>query len=385
VKSELSSKTEVKTVIYPGKGAYVLYLHGEPYAALKVNGGTKERMYMLQYRDERGYPMFDSSLAGPTPAGKLYVFKKVANYVSNIYREQTTIPMGAIIRKIGGKWRFEASEGEWKSAPAGVAQDLEESDLGRQYAYFEILKDIDGKVIQARWASNTFGSYPILLSRDMRRQAPELIHTTGELMIDQYSMLSVMVDLLSQPYRSFDQCVESADSISDIKGYFDFDRDPASGSINSEQSAYYKLYFDLPLSTEEAVHLPEDAVIANKIVKKQGALSGREEEVLVREGLAKRSGGRVVVDMKKIYGLQFDAYLNVVLIKKYANLSAVLRENWDDLSELRRIIASDMKSLSILDPVLYRRFAVELIMKRIGLKKLTQEEVLNDLSDTLGL
>ena len=89
--------------------------------------------------------------------------------------------------------------------------------------------------------------------------------------------------------------------------------------------------------------------------------------------------------MKKIYGLQFDAYLNVVLIKKYANLSAVLRENWDDLSELRRIIASDMKSLSILDPVLYRRFAVELIMKRIGLKKLTQEEVLNDLSDTLGL
>ncbi|MFA4905177.1 MAG: hypothetical protein WC645_01595 [Candidatus Margulisiibacteriota bacterium] len=385
VKTELSSKTDVKTVIYPGKEAYVIFLQGKPYASLRVSGGTRMNMYMFQRRDERGYPVFDDNLAGPTPTGSLYVFKKVDNYVSDLYREQTTIPMGAVISNLNGEWMFEISKGEWKPVPAGVAKDLQLPVKDRQYVYYEILKDAQGQITQARWASNTFGAYPVLLSRDMRSQAPELIHTTCDLMVDQYSMFSIMINILSKPYDSFDKCVAATYNISDIKGYFNFDRDPSSGGIDKEQSAYYKVYFDLPLLPEESSLLPKDVFIANQIVKKQGTLDSSEEELLVSEGIAARKNGTTVIDMEKIYGLQFYTYQNVVMIKKYANLYSSLRDNWDDLSALRDIIVRDMRNLSIVDPVLYRRFAVELMLKRVAFKRLTLDEVLDELAHTLGL
>ena len=152
-----------------------------------------------------------------------------------------------------------------------------------------------------------------------------------------------------------------------------------------EQSAYYKLYFDIPLLPEEVAILPKDVFIANKIVKKLGALNSAEEKLLLKEGIAVKKGGKTIVNMEKIYGLHFYTYQNVVMIKKWANLYSVLRDRWDDISGLRSAIVSDMRSLSLVDPILYRRFFVELMLKRIALKKLSQDEVLNDMSDTLGL
>ncbi len=385
VKASLKSKNDVKTVVYPGKGIYVIYLRGQPYASLQVTVGTKNKMYMFQYRDARGYPVFDDNLAGPTPAGKLFVFKKVENYISNTYREQTSIPMGAVIKNVSGKWMFKVSGNTWRPVPSVVSKDIQLSEKDRQFVYLNIIKDIHGKIIQARWASNTFGSYQILLSKDKKHQAQEMIHTTCDLMVDQYSMLSDMVDLLSQPYSDFDSCVASCKSLVANKAYFDFDRNPLSGGIDKEQSAYYKLYFDIPLLPEEVAILPKDVFIANKIVKKLGALNSAEEKLLLKEGIAVKKGGKTIVNMEKIYGLHFYTYQNVVMIKKWANLYSVLRDRWDDISGLRSAIVSDMRSLSLVDPILYRRFFVELMLKRIALKKLSQDEVLNDMSDTLGL
>jgi len=379
-----AKKADVKTVVYPGQNAYVVLYKGKPYAALSVNGGPRDVMTMYQYRDERGYPVFDTNTAFPTPAGKFYVFKKVENYYSNAYRTETTVPMGAQIEKRDGKWMFEASRNKWKALPQQIADDIVLSKKDRQYTYFDVIRDDSEKVVHARWASNTFGKFPILLSKNMRTMAPELIHTTSDLIVDNYNMLNSMVTLLSAPYQGFDECVAATDSFYVNKVCFEFINDPSDVKIDPEESGNYKLYNGIPLNDEEKAVVPADQIISDKIIR-GAALTADEEELLIKEGMASRKGGKFVPDMKKVRGLHFYAYQYVVMLKKLANLYSTIRDNWNDLVSLRTALVNDMTKLSISDEDFYKRFAVELMARRMALVRLTKDNVLDGLSDTLDL
>lgn len=385
LKKSFASKSDVRTVVYPGQSAYVIYLQGEPFAGLSVQAGPQDKFYMYQYRDDLGYPVFDKNLAFPTPAGKFFIFRKYVNYVSSAYKDQTTIPMSAEIRKIKGKWMFEDGRDNWKSVPASVAADIEKGEKDRVYDYYDIIKDQGGNIVQARWASNTFGVYPIALSKDMRTMAPELVHTTCDLILDQYKAFAALLDIMSVGSDSFDECVASSDSFSNYKACFDFIDHGDSWGLDPSESGSYKIFNNMPLSPEESASLPKDVVIAHKVLAGKEKLTKDEEDLLVNEGIAQRSGGSVRISMEKIRGLEFYTYQYVVMIKKCANLYTAVRDNWDDLTSLRTYIVNDMQDLQIDDRVVYRRFGVDLMLRRVMLMKISLDDALDDLKDVIGL
>ncbi|MEE8638058.1 MAG: L,D-transpeptidase, partial [Candidatus Margulisiibacteriota bacterium] len=98
LKQKFAVTSEVKVAVYPYSGDWIVYLKEQPFARLRIRGGPQTKFYLLQGRDKDGNPIFESYLAYPTTPGDFYIFKKVEDYVSNIYHDQTIIPMGEKIQ-----------------------------------------------------------------------------------------------------------------------------------------------------------------------------------------------------------------------------------------------------------------------------------------------
>jgi len=384
LKTSLESASKVSIAVYPLQGYWIIYLSGQPFAKLHILGGPKQKFYMLEARDEKGQPLFEDSLAYPTTPGSFYIFKKVTDYISNLYYDTTVIPQGGLLKLGKDKWQFLNRSGKWTAAPAVIQQDLGQPAGSRAFTYYASRKDKDEKLIETRWGSQPFGKYCILTSRDRIYPTPEIIHSSGDLIMERRQLVQTLIRVLSAPEDTLDECIAISQNGQLYKACYDFIADPTRQDLlGLQETANYKLYLDLPLTSFEAAALYPDAVIAQKVIKKKGDLTSEEAQVLIRNGLAQKWGKELKINQEKLMGINFDTYQYVVAIRKNANTYEVLKNNWSALSELRAALLSDFKRFVIKDPEIFYAFTRELMLKRAELKRLDQPSSLQLLNQLL--
>ena len=382
IKNLFRDPRDIDVQVYPATGDWIIFLKKDPFAKLRVLGGSKERIRMVEYRTADNNPIFSDNIAYPTTPGRFYVFKKVENYVSGIYKDTTVIPMGSRIRKIGGKWTFENEKGAAKPLPLPIAKDLERPEEQREFKYYDILTDEKGVIAEAKWSSHEFGKYSIITSANKRTMWPELIHTSGELMYEQRQLVSDIIKMLSTPKDTFEECVRANPNFDLYRECYEFVRDPKGKYlITPAETGRYKLYMGIPLTASEKALIPEDAFIADKILKKKGELTKGETAHLIKTGIAIMDRDQIKIDMEKIKGINFETFQNVVVIQKYAHHYEVLRSHWNDLSQLRQAMFLDFKKLLVKDPLVLQDFIGKLMMQRLDMKKISHDDVLRLFND----
>ncbi|MDD4178964.1 MAG: L,D-transpeptidase [Candidatus Margulisbacteria bacterium] len=370
---------EVQVAVYPYSGDWLVYLKGTPFARLTIKGGPQETFYLLQGRDKKGLPQFESHLAYPTTPGDYNIFQKVENYVSNIYHDQTIIPMGGLIRREKGELIFQDRAGKWKDIPGAVAADLSRPVENREYTYYDPVRNSSGEVVEMKWGSQPFGRYAIQTTVNRKSAWPELIHSSGDLIMEERQLVNDLIAVLTAPADELDDCVKLNQNFELCRICSDFTTNPdRTDLIQPKERAAYRLYYRLPLTKEELALLPPDAVIAAKVVKNE-KLTDAETNLLISERLAYRRSGKLKINRQKILGLWIDTYQYVVAIEKYAHHYTTLKRRWPELSGLRRALLNDFNTFVIKDPQLFRNFMRELMLKRNRLEKLTQENALQTL------
>lgn len=384
LEKSFKNPADVNIEVYPGTGLWVIYFKNKPFAKLLVEGGPRQKYYLVENRQKNGFPVFEKSIAYPTTPGIFYVFSKTEDHVSNLYYDLTIMPMGAQLKKSKTGWIFEDLKGKWRLVPKDIQNDLNLPAEKRKFDYYDKVKDGEGNLIMAKWGSHPFGRYVIMQSANRRTPSPEFIHSSGDLIMEQRQLVSDLIKILSAPVDSLEACIKYSRNFGLYKTCYDFVNNPEGvDELETIESGGYKLYFDLPLSSEETEALPPDALIANKYLKKQGELTEEEINLLVKEGVAVRHGKTAVIDEEKILGIQFDTYGYVVAIRKFANHYSVLKKHWPELTELRRALLKDFRNFAIKDPIVFRRFTRELMQRRINLKRLTKQDAFKVISELL--
>lgn len=384
LRQEFSLTAEVRVEVYPETGYWLLYRKEEPVAKLQVRGGPRSRMYMVQGRDKQGRPIFEPNLAYPTTPGNFFVWRKVTDYVSNIYRETTLVPQGGLIRKSDKGWIFQDAKGNWRPLTKMIAEDLKHPPEERAYNYYDVLKDASGEVVEMKWGSHPFGRYAIITSVDRKTMHPELIHSSGDLIIEERSLVDDLIKIMTAPADELDDCLAESPHFELYRACYEFVQNPlGTQRLETIDQANYKLYYGLKLNTTEAAVLPVDVVIADKILRGK-PLTAAERGTMVSLGIARDRGGKFTPNMEKILGLQFDAYQYVVTIEKFAHHYEVLKKHWPQLVGLRRALLADFNDFAVRNPQLFHNFMRELMLKRNNLERLSQAEALAILYQMLG-
>jgi hypothetical protein len=382
LKEKFAVTSEVQVVVYPFTGVWIVYVKEKPFAKLLVRGGPQAKMYLVQGRDKNGKPIFEDHLAYPTSPGTYYVFKKVEDYVSQIYRDTTVIPMGGIIKNEKDKWIFQNKKGKWRSIPKALQRDLDSPPDQRGYTYYDSVMNSSGEAVAVRWGSHPFGKYALQTTVNKRSPFPELIHSSGDLMMEERQLINDIIKILSAPYDDLEECVKSSSNFDLYKTCYDFVKDPSRDLVQARERGAYKLYFGLPLTSTEVSALPLDVIAANKVLKNK-KLGKDEINVLVDAGAARLRRGKLKFNTQKILGLQFDTYQYVVTIQKFAHHYGTLKKHWKELTALRRALLRDFNDFVLKDTALFHNFVRELMLERAGLEKLSQDKALGILDEML--
>jgi hypothetical protein len=383
LKQKFAVTSEVKVAVYPYSGDWLIYIKDKAFTRLRIRGGPQSKFYLVQGRTKDGKPIFEKHLAYPTSPGDYYVYKKYDNYVSNIYHDQTVIPMGGIISKEGSSWIFQNKAGEWKKITKAVATDLKRPIDEREYTYYDLTKNPSGEVFEMKWGSQPFGRFALQTTKDRKSAWPELIHSSGDLIMEERQLVNDLIKVLTAPHDQLDECIKYSQNFDLYRICYEFTQDPKrTDLIQQKERSAYRLYFKLPLTKEELALLPKDSIIANKVLNNK-KLSKDEIKVLIDEGIAYRRSGKLKINMQKIMGLQFDTYQYVVTIQKYAHHYKTLKKHWGKLSGIRRALLKDFNTFVIKDTQLFHNFMRELMLKRNDLEKLSQPGALQLLNGML--
>ncbi|MDD5593998.1 MAG: hypothetical protein PHG97_04615 [Candidatus Margulisbacteria bacterium] len=372
--------SSVTVTVYPASALWIIFLGGEPFARIKIESGPSTAVKVVQSRDSQGRPIFEADTAYPTSATTFYVFKKPANYVSGIYHDTTVIPQESQMKKDGGKWAFLDADGNWAKVPDIVAADLNAPAAKQVYLYYNVATDESGSLIKARWGSNEFGKYPIQLSRDRKTSASELAHTSGDLMMEQRQMVRELIKVLAAPKDTFEDCVKYSKNFDLYLACYNFLQNPdAPDLIEPLGSASFKLARNLPLTTTETAAVPPDVFVAYKVAGNT-PLTTEESDLLVSEGIAKWQGTELKIDQLKTQGLIYDIYEYVISIKKNANIYSTLKSHWAELAPLRQALLNDLNKFKISDPIVFHAYLQELVLRRMDLARLTQDDAYQELN-----
>ncbi|MFH1542743.1 MAG: hypothetical protein ABIE84_06635 [bacterium] len=383
LKEKFTNSQDIRIAVYPAGGLWVIYVKDQPFAKLSVKGGPQTEYYLMEGRDDDGLPIFQEHLAYPTTPGNYQIFKKHDNYISNLYYPTTVIPQGGEIRKENNRWVYQNNKGKWVEVHPVVKADLAGFPEKSQYTYYDVMVNASEEVVSLKWGSQPFGRYALQTSKDMVNPSPELIHTSGDLIMEERQLIKDLIKVMSAPFDKLEDCLGYSENFDLYSACAEFVADPSREDIieGRERSAY-RLYFGLPLTPSEEAELPLDKIAANKILKGI-KISEEELKLLVKEGVAYYRGGETKINMQKILGLHFDTYQYVVTIQKYAHHYETLKKYWPELSGLRRAMLKDFNEFAIKDPKVLQSFLRELMIKRTELKQLTQSEALQLLSEIL--
>lgn len=371
--------------VYPFTGDWIINLNDKPFCKLSIKGGPKEKMYYVDSWDEKGTPIFKDNMAYPTSSGLFYIFQKTENYLSTTYKDTTIIPQGAILRKDKNKWLFIDEKGILARTPQIIEEDLSNSLENQEFRYYDNIYNKKGKLIETKWGSNDFGKFCLLLSKNKKSKIPEVIHSSGDLIMEQRALVDDLIEVLAASDDELDYCIKYNDNFSAYKVCYEFTKNPEDTKLPDPYiSGSYKLYYDIDLSKEEKKALPLYVIVANKIIKKIGKLSKEEKELLTNSSLAKIKKGKLIIDIEKIKGIHFSTYQYVVAIEKSANHYLTLKEKWKDLTDLRKAMIKDFERFIIKDPKIFKKFIAELILRRINLQEISNRDVLVLLNDLIN-
>lgn len=372
---KFAAPADVAISVYPASRIWIIYLKNIPFAKMHVEAGPQSKIKILQERDKKGKPVFENETAYPTTPGIFYIFKKVDNYLSTIYYDLTVMPQDSIIKKEKDDWFFVNASGTMEKVPKSVKDDLNLPPDKRQFTYYDRVRDEKGGLVSAKWGDNPFGKYPIITSKNMKTQTPELVHTSGDLMMESRLLTSDLIRVLSAPQDKFEECIKYSKKFDLYSACFEFIADPRNEYLlNDLERGSYKLYKNIALSSAEVSAIPKDVFIAYKIVTGSEKLTKDEIAVLINERIAYYKGKTLIIDMEKIYGILYDIYQYVVAIHKNANIYGTLQKNWDGLSNLRKAMFFDFKTFIIKDPNIFYDFTRELTLKRVNMEKLSQKD-----------
>ncbi len=377
LKKKFDPPNKVRMLVYPGSQIWIILINEKPFAQLQVEAGPQSQIKVMQGRDKNGSPIFEKVIAYPSPPGNYKVFKKLDNYVSTIYYDETIIPQGALITKVDNKWTFTDAKGRIKDAPQSIEDDLDLPVDQRQFTYYWRVKDKNGDVVSVRWGDNPFGQFPILISTDMHTPVPELIHTSGDLMMEQRTLVSELIKVLSAPQDSFEECIKYSKNFASYSACYDFVNNTSRQDLLQPiESGSYKLNLNLPLTSTETAAIPPDVFVAYKIFNNGVKLSKDDEALLVKENIARWENGVLKIDMAKVYGVIYDLSQYSVSINKNVDIYSTLKEHWAELSNLRTALFNDLNTFVINDQDVFSSFTEELIQKRANLQKLSQSDAL---------
>ncbi|MFA5113889.1 MAG: L,D-transpeptidase [Candidatus Margulisiibacteriota bacterium] len=363
LKAAFADRKAVRIDVYPSSGFWLVSLDGKPFARLAVKGGAQKVMQMVMSRDAKGRPVFEAALAYPTSPGRFRILKRTTNYVSNLYRDTTIIPMGGEIVSRGDHWSFQDSTGQWRDLPASVADDLNKPSEARQYTFYDPAVNASGEVASVKWGSHPFGKYALITTKDGRTAWPELIHSSGDLIMEERQLINDLIYVLAAPHDALDDCLDNSPNFGLYKDCYDFVSGVNSGEVlGDRERAAYKLHYGLPRTASEEATLPPDTVAAYR---------------------SNRGGLKMKLDQRKIDGLVYDNYMYVVTVEKYAHHYATLRRYWQELSGLRLAMLRDFNDFVVKDPVIFHSFMRELMLARTRLERLSQENAIRQLAKLL--
>ncbi|OGC25320.1 hypothetical protein A2291_02810 [candidate division WOR-1 bacterium RIFOXYB2_FULL_42_35] len=383
LEQRFAQTAEVDVVVYPSSGLWLIYLKSKPFAKLRVRGGPQANMYLVQDRTDDGLPVFEEHLAYPTTPGTFYILKKTDHYVSNIYRDQTVMAMGGLLKKEAGQWLFENDKNDWVTVPQVIQLDLNSPEDKHKYTYYDAVKNASGEVVEVKWGSHPFGKYALQTSKDKKTPFPELIHSSGDLIMEERQLINDLIKVLAAPHDELEQCAKYSQNFDLYRTCYEFVKDPSREDLlQTKERANYRVYHGLSLTSVEVAALPPDVIVADKVMRNK-QLSEAEIRLLIKEGVAYRRGGEVKLNMEKILGLQFDTYQYVVMIQKFAHHYQVLKDNWEELSALRLALLKDFNNFVIRDPQLMHNFLSQLMLERTDLKHLSQTDALKRLYEML--
>lgn len=383
LKETLQTTSEVKIIVYPQSGLWLINLKDQPFARVRVRVGPQTKRYQLLSRDEKGRPIFETHLAYPTTPGNYRIFRKVTDYVSNIYYNITIVPMGGEIKRQDNPWSFQDKSGRWRSLPKDIADDLAKPAEARTYSYYNETVNSIGEVVRLRWGSHPFGKYAIQTTKDGHTPFPELIHSSGDLIMEERQLINDLIQIMAAPFDELDDCLVNSPNFEVYRNCSQFINGSGEGEMLDDLSrAGYKLYYDLPLTTAESQALPLDAVAAHKVERKE-KLSPAEVTALRNAGIVKSSQGKTIYNQERLAGLNYDTYLYVVMIEKYAHHYQTLKNYWQELSDLRWAMLKDLNDFVLKDPQIFYSFMRELMLERINLEKLTQSDALRQLGNLI--
>jgi hypothetical protein len=373
----------VTVTVYPSSSLWLISLDDKPFARIKIKSGPSTAIKVVQSRDSQGRPVFADDTAYPTSAATFYVFKKPVNYVSGLYHDTTIIPQDSQMRKEEGKWAFLDAGGNWAKVADTVAADLNAPADKQLYLYYNVATDESGAVIKARWGSNEFGKYPLQLSRNRKTSASELAHTSGDLLMEERQMVRELVKVLAAPKDSFDDCVRYSKNFELDFACYNFLQAPETPNvIEPLGSAAYKLDNNLPLTSAETAVIPPDVFVAYKVAGNI-PLTQAESDLLTSEGIAKWEGTVLKIDKLKTQGLIYDIHEYVISIRKNANIYSTLKAHWAELLPLRHALLNDLDKFKISDPTVFHAYVQQLVLKRMNLVRLTQDDAYQELNALL--
>jgi hypothetical protein len=360
IKKSFADKSKVRIDVYPSSGFWLVTLDGKLFARLAVKGGAQKIMQMVMSWDAKGRPVFEGALAYPTSPGRFRIFQRTTNYVSNLYRDTTIIPMGAEIVSRGDRWSFQDSTGKWRDLPAAVADDLDKPAEARAYTFYDQVVNASGEVTSVKWGSNPFGKYALITTKDGRTAWPELIHSSGDLIMEERQLINDLIYVLAAPRDALDDCLDNSPNFALYKDCSDFVSGVNSGEVlGNRERAAYKLHYDLPRTASEEATLPADTLAAYR---------------------SNRGGPKMKLDQRKIDGLIYDNYMYVVTLEKYAHHYATLQRYWKELSGLRVAMLQDFNDFVVKDPAVFHSFLRELMLARTRLERLSQENAVRQLA-----
>ncbi|HCT83721.1 MAG TPA: hypothetical protein DF296_00805 [Candidatus Margulisbacteria bacterium] len=337
LKYKCSDPTGLKLVLYPQK-AGILFLNNKAFAKFNVMSGPEFSNYPLQGKDEKGL-VFDKNYAEPTPEGMFRIFKKTDYFYASLYPDTSLLKQDCLMVYKDNKWKYWDEDKQlWASVPVNIAEDLARKDDSFTMLFYEIKRDKDNNIISARWGGHPFGKHALMLMDDKNVITSILIHTNGQLLLEEQEMLYYITDMIiSDKEKTWDEFVESHQPLIEMRYITDFIQNPQNSSFaDNKSTAFFKLANNLSLSAEEKLYVPDYYYLSQRVTratkyKMTYAFSSADKRVL--------SEWRISQDKMiypKFYGIYYDIFSYDLSFRKSASWYNSLRITWDYVQPLKQ-------------------------------------------------
>jgi hypothetical protein len=269
-------------------------------------------------------------------------------------------------------WQY-YQDNTWNPLPVEIINDIVKKQINHELIYYDIKTTYNGNILSAKWGGHPFGKHSLMLMNAKGIVTSILIHTNGELILEEKELLHYLAEIITQPANSsWDDYLQKNTHLAQMKTISDFVNQPTNTNYQAtKSSAFYKLAKNIPLTPTEKNLIPEFYYIAaknyNNILKKEPIYLSQED-----------------IDTLKKYNIVFDKYIKnslfgiftdvktyEVSMDKAARWYTSLNNAWNNLTTLRKEFDLYFTHNKIKNPIEKQKIAYRLLKSRRNLKKIS--------------